>query len=149
VSELTFAGAGVLRELRLSAAATERRPTMEQQVERLGRQLGLSGDAAMDAYFEAPNPDELSARGPDVPAGLWLVHDDGIYVMANAEGFQPVYARGYVAKSHGVWERSRAAVGGDDFCEFIPSDPEMMRLLAERGSTFTVLWSQDSYEVAV
>ena len=67
------------------------------------------------------------------PPGLWLVHDDGIYLMSNGhpgllvDEAGPrhfvVYALGYDPKSDpDVWERSRDAVGGDDFCYFIKAD---------------------------
>lgn len=59
--------------------------------------------------------------------GLMLVKDDGIYLMSNGmPGFMRTdikahrvcYARGYdPTKDDDVWERSRAAVGGDDFAQ--------------------------------
>lgn len=59
--------------------------------------------------------------------GLLFVKDDGIYVMnAYAGGLPPnklgtvAYAKGFDPnKDHDVWEKSRHAVGGDDFGEFI------------------------------
>lgn len=66
-----------------------------------------------------------------VPAGLWLVKDSGIYLMSNGnpglkDGDKPnkiVYAKGYNPEvDEDVWERCRAAVGGDDFAEFLPVD---------------------------
>jgi hypothetical protein len=122
VSELTFDGAAVLRELQHSLAATERRPNFGQQ------QDGLTGTTT--------------------PPGLWLVKDDGIYVMSNAVGFQPVYAQGYRAGSPGVWDRARDAVGGDDFCEFIDAGPELVERLSLPGSTMLIRWGDDSFEVA-
>lgn len=59
--------------------------------------------------------------------GLLFVKDDGIYVMnAYAGGLPPnklgtvAYAKGFDPnKDNDVWEKSRHAVGGDDFGEFI------------------------------
>lgn len=70
------------------------------------------------------NAYEQKATGPS----LWLVKDDGIYVMSNgfpadAEGERNyvVYAEGFDPRSNpNVWEDCRDAVGGDDFCEVIP-----------------------------
>lgn len=68
--------------------------------------------------------------------GLFLVKDDGIYLMSNGEpGLlveegkprnRVVYANGYEALSGDVdqrgaqYDKIRAAVGGDDFVELVP-----------------------------
>lgn len=61
-------------------------------------------------------------------AAIWLVHDAGVYLMSNGNPMQldpqrqsgtaavVQYARGCGPDQAG-WERSRALVGGDDFCE--------------------------------
>jgi len=62
-----------------------------------------------------------------IPAGLWLVKDEGIYLMSNGEqvvdsetGRLPVvYAKGYNPHKADVWEKAYA-VSSDDFCQFIP-----------------------------
>lgn len=63
------------------------------------------------------------------PPSLWLVKDDGIYVMSNGRDPQPrpdgrrfpppVYAHGFSPDDPDVWDRARDAVGGDDFVEVI------------------------------
>ena len=66
---------------------------------------------------------------PEGPA-IILVKDDGIYLMSNGEPADIVkdptrfvaYARGYDPRDGDVWEKCRAAVGGDDFAETIPLD---------------------------
>ena len=67
-------------------------------------------------------------------AALWLVKDDGIYVMSNGkpqdkvkrmspngkheiDGCFVAYANGYDPTKGEVWDKCRAAVGGDDFVE--------------------------------
>lgn len=69
--------------------------------------------------------------------GLWLVKDEGIYVMSNGlpglpenpeqdttEKFykqKAVYAEGFdPRKDEDTYDKARAAVGGDDFCDLVP-----------------------------
>lgn len=65
--------------------------------------------------------------------GLWLVHDQGVYLMSNGiphledpekpEGSKVVQAEGCdPKKDEDWWETSRELVGGDDFVEFVPVD---------------------------
>jgi hypothetical protein len=77
----------------------------------------------------------------EVGPALEFVKDEGIYLMSNgdpADGpgsgtlARPpvVYAEGYdptVEDRMAVWERARAAVGGDDFVEFIELDDQFLR----------------------
>ena len=70
--------------------------------------------------------------GAKIPPGLWLVKDEGIYLMSNgvtADGtrvpLDPVYAKGYDPTKRdrmAVWDDARDAVGGDDFVEFLPAE---------------------------
>ena len=70
--------------------------------------------------------------GEPVP-GLFLVKDEGIYLMSNGQptlprkdgqkGTHVVYAQGFDPTERDrmeVWEDARAAVGGDDFAEMLP-----------------------------
>jgi hypothetical protein len=73
----------------------------------------------------------------DPGPGLFLVKDDGVYVMSNGEPHFPgtdsrnkvVYARGYEALPQTAtledrmnrYEKVRSAAGGDDFAEFLPA----------------------------
>lgn len=80
-------------------------------------------------YSEKPNP------GP----GLFLVKDDGIYLMSNGQAIQPrengdsgakvVYAKGYepprMVKDEDrddQYSKIVAAAGGDDFAELLGAD---------------------------
>ena len=71
--------------------------------------------------------------------GFYFVKDEGIYVMngyANKDNEDNlvVYALGYDPhKDDDVWERSRRAVGGDDFAESIPLSDEQLTRLVEGG----------------
>lgn len=69
-------------------------------------------------------------EGPAKPA-LWLVKDEGIYLMSNgnprqmADGTESLvaYAQGFdprVGDRMDVYEAAREAVGGDDFADALP-----------------------------
>lgn len=72
----------------------------------------------------------------DAP-GLFLVHDDGVYLMSNGEpgDKDPHEHRLYVAYADGCnpdtdencWETSRELVGGDDFADIILITPEWLK----------------------
>jgi len=86
-------------------------------------------------------PKHVSPYGEDDPGpGLFLVKDEGIYLMSNGKSGLPgenapnkvVYAKGYEPLTENrrdgsdAWgeqyEKIRAAVGGNDFAEFLPAD---------------------------
>ena len=62
-------------------------------------------------------------------ASLWLVKDDGVYLMSSAKESLPgegspnkvVYAKGYNPKTDGdVWDKCQDAMGGDDCVNALP-----------------------------
>ncbi len=72
-------------------------------------------------------------------AALWLVKDDGVYIMSNGKPGIPAplpnrpdrqlvcYAKGYNPETDGdVWDKCRAAMGGDDGCDFLDITKEMI-----------------------
>lgn len=123
MAELRFNPIDVAALLRESAAAAKRRPTFDQQIGRLGAREGLGDEAAMSAAIGGAELD--STPGADIPPGLWLVKDDGIYLMSNAEpqgAPKVVYAQGYDPHRGEVWDKCREVMGGDDMCEFVPAD---------------------------
>ena len=75
--------------------------------------------------------------------GLWLVKDEGIYVMSPSDESDVVsqkpfkchviYARGYSPRVKDCWDKCRDAVGGDDFAEWIPLSPEQMMRVRRNG----------------
>lgn len=88
--------------------------------------------------------------------GFLFVKDDGIYVMnAYAGGVPPnklgtvAYAKGFNPnKDKNVWDKSRDAVGGDDFGEFIRLSPSQLVRL-ELGHDLELNVSSTTIEVTV
>ena len=72
--------------------------------------------------------------------GLWLVKDEGIYVMAptwekdlvSKNRCHVIYARGYSPRVKDLWEKTHA-VSGDDFAEFITLGEDQMKRVALFG----------------
>ncbi len=72
--------------------------------------------------------------------GLWLVKDEGIYLMAPSperdivsnDKCHVIYARGYSPRVKDLWEKTHA-VSGDDFAEFIPLSEQQMKRVALFG----------------
>tara|TARA_Y100000593_G_C4309424_1_gene337560 strand:- start:51 stop:416 length:366 start_codon:yes stop_codon:yes gene_type:complete len=82
--------------------------------------------------------------------GVWLVKDEGIYLM---NGFSTkgkenlvVYADGYNPNKRDCWEDCVHAVGGDDFAEFVPLDDEQLNRLRVNGN-LTIEWGETSFSV--
>ena len=88
--------------------------------------------------------------------GFLFVKDEGIYVMnAYAGGVPPnklgtvAYAKGFNPnKDKNVWDKSRDAVGGDDFGEFIRLSPSQLVRL-ELGHDLELNVSSTTIEVTV
>ena len=71
--------------------------------------------------------------------GLWLVKDNGIYVMAPSaerdvdnDGVHVIFAQGYDNKQPDIWDKTYA-VSRDDFVEFIPLSYAMMDRMEKNG----------------
>ena len=72
--------------------------------------------------------------------GLWLVKDEGIYLMSpsserdivSKNKCHVIYARGYSPRVKDLWEKTHA-VSGDDFAEFIPLSEQQMKRVALFG----------------
>lgn len=83
---------------------------------RLVFKAGLVAEIAMHARDAAEH--RPWADGTEAPA-LMLVHDEGVYLMSNGLGKNqpdPVYAEGLGPDNY---EECRAAVGGDDFVDYL------------------------------
>lgn len=75
---------------------------------------------------------------PDPAPALWLVHDQGVYVMSNgandddagdASRPRPAYAAGCDPdRDPDWWDTGRDLVGGDDFAELLVDGDELARL---------------------
>ena len=82
--------------------------------------------------------------------GLWLVKDEGIYLMSPTEKRfkEVVYARGYKPTKENrdtLWEKTHQ-VSGDDFAEFITLSPDMVRNVLN-GGTITIELSKTELAV--
>lgn len=80
----------------------------------------LAEQTLKTTFFKMPYTNETTKE-----KGLWLVKDEGIYLMkafAVSEKDMPViYAESFDPyKDEDVWDRSVDAVGGDDFAQFLP-----------------------------
>lgn len=127
---------------RHSRAAPERRMTMGQRAEIYGEDR---------CAVAQPGEERLA------PPCLWLVKDEGIYLMS--PGIHPEPAsddrpeRAPVAYASGfdptrddrmaVWDRARDAVGGDDFAEAVPLE-WVDAALAARSPEFALAFGPDA-----
>ena len=95
----------------------------------------------------------------DNEQGLWLVKDDGIYLMSasNSDGRglkkadgKPVvtYARGYDPKyEDDLWDKTYA-VSRDDFAEFIPMGQVLDETYGKELKYLDVILTEETLEVA-
>jgi hypothetical protein len=99
----------------------------------------------------------------EAEAGLWLVHDHGVYLMSSGiphleredkpESSKVVYARFCNPNIDGEsWETARRLVGGDDFAENIPLETwtQAFELLGnDTGGKIVIDVTNSKIEVAV
>jgi len=98
-------------------------------------------DAAVNGGFR--NPYYGLRPGESEKPGLWLVGDEGVYVMSNgklAEGDKPLVV--YAEECHPVgnpewWDYKRRWFGGDDGIEFF--DVDQLTPVLNEGPSFTHL----------
>lgn len=100
--------------LNITEQATVFRASYSEAIEAYEKDTNRSYDyeANLDKYYEHNSPT------------LWLVKDEGIYLMASAklkeypnDNSHICYAEGFEPNNPGCWDLCRAAVGGDDFVE--------------------------------
>ena len=146
--DLTFPKARVRELLEHSKAATTRRPSFTQLYEPTLRKDGRE-----------PGPDDLPT-GDDVdpakiPPGLWLVGDQGVYLMSNAtmtegqERADLVYAAEVDPEKLDFdtwWANKRASFGGDDGVEFLEADLIERWLEYAQGDTVHIRMTPESME---
>jgi len=101
--------------------------------------------------FRIPYTDQATSD-----KGVLFVKDEGIYLMNAYAGGKPpnelgtvVFAESYDPnKDEDVWERSRQAVGGDDFGEFVPLPEIVLRAIVMRQLNKLIIdMSEESYSV--
>ncbi len=131
--------AGLARHAR---EAPERRMTM-------GQRAAIYGEERCSV--RQPGEERLA------PPCLWLVKDEGIYLMSPGMYPEPAsadpaprppvsYARGFDPTRDdrmAVWDRARDAVGGDDFSEEVPVE-WVDAALAARAPEFALEFGPDS-----
>lgn len=153
---LRFPADGVRARLAHALASERHRPTFEQLFD---PQLRHDGK---------PVPDDVMPAGDDVdvarvPAGLWLVADDGVYLMSNALALEPGgrHAGGMAAVTYALgldphqesfddwWERKVAAMGGDDQCLFLSAGDVSAALDSGRSFVDLKVWNNGMYVTAL
>ena len=126
---LHFDLALVRRLLDHSKAATERRPSLDQLYEGRFRRDGK--DADLDNLTGNSFPTVEDVDPAKIPPDLWLVGDQGIYLMTNGCPpllVDPAHTRNVTAHAAEAspaadpdswWEVKRTAFGGDDGVVFL------------------------------
>ncbi len=110
-------------------------------------------DAQMNGGFR--NPHYGLAPGKDEKPGVWLIGDEGVYIISNgklAEGQRSlvVYAEECDAKSNpDYWHYKRQYFGGDDGIDFLDAEMLVRLITAHPAAThFTIAMTDDSMSIA-
>ncbi len=93
---------------------------------------------------------------PDPEAALWLVHDQGVYIMSNGatpdsddptgDRPRPAYAAGCDPdRDPDWWDHGRDLVGGDDFAELLADRSHLDDLAALTGNDTIVVEMTDTH----
>ena len=107
----------------------------------------LAEQTLKTTFFKKPYTNETTKE-----KGLWLVKDEGIYLMkafATSEKDMPIiYAESFDPDKDGddVWDRSVSAVGGDDFAEFLPFTTMGLQLM-KKGVDVNIKCTETFIEV--
>jgi len=137
---LTFTVGDIRRAYEHAKNAVLHKPNMEQLFDpalhkegvardRVGGQLNLDKNGLVDVANGWPDGNNID--NAKVPAGLWLVGDQGVYLMSNGcpgdkikpdnDGLHVVYAEECDPKLSDEWYENKVSIfGGDDGCEFLP-----------------------------
>ena len=105
-------------------------------------------DAVLNGGFR--NPHYGLAPGQDERPGVWLVGDEGVYIMSNgklAEDQRPlvVYAQECDPKTNpDYWHYKRQHFGGDDGVEFLDAAELVKLLMAAPSATHLTITMTDS-----
>lgn len=136
---LTFDAAHVARLIAVSEAAAERRPNFLQAASPgylredipVARRLEIMTNVDGEGLCDSIAPEEIDSG--KIPAGIWLVGDQGVYIMSNEagdaaksiEGGHVAYAREANPKTLDFdewWSAKRESFGPDDGVDFLPVD---------------------------
>ena len=90
-------------------------------------------------------------RGPACPVALWLVHDEGWYLISNSLQSLKVGERQPVVYADGSGPEEDCMLGmdGEDFLDVIPDEPLLRDFLAQRESVLIVEITADRFVVHV
>lgn len=106
--------------------------------------------AAEDGFSDEIDPD-ADIDPAKIPAGIWLVGDQGVYIIPNTTTFDTVaYADQVNPKTLPFdtwWEAKRASFGPDDGCEFLPSAE--IRKGLEKGGKLELDVSRDGISIVL
>ncbi|MFX4300167.1 DUF3085 domain-containing protein [Pseudosulfitobacter pseudonitzschiae] len=136
---LTFDAVKVRALIEISKASAERRVNFEQHAETgfwredmdPDRRATLVKELEDHGYVPSIKDEDCDPR--KIPAGLWLVGDQGVYIMANVPVTPETRASGdhvvYAAECDPTklpfdewYDNKRRIFGGDDGSEFLPAE---------------------------
>jgi len=86
----------------------------------------------MRLLFKTKDVLPLFKRIKETKEDLLFVKDEGIYLMTKGE--KPAYAISYSPNVVGLFDRCKAAVGGDDFCDHMPQPTVMVDNILALGN---------------
>lgn len=119
---ITFNKQTVHELLTNSENATERRPNLDQLFDPALRKDGKTPQLSGDSW-----PTEEDLKPNIIPAGLWLVGDQGVYLMSNetlTDNNKPTVTYANEINPHTLefddwYDAKQAAFGGDDGVVFL------------------------------
>ena len=117
-TKLKFNKAKVAKALSHSESCNQRSWSYDQLLDQLPEKHWFADTPEAKAAREA-------AEAKQAPTGVWLVADEGVYIMSNGTGTVGKTTRSKtVAYAHGHrdYEAKRAAVGGDDFQIYVEAE---------------------------
>ena len=118
------------------------------------REVITRGRADAEAYGGFRNPYYGLRPGKDEKPGLWLVGDQGVYLLSNGklpDGTKPlvVYAEECDPRTNDDWfDVKRRTFGGDDGADFIAAEQlEAMMAAAPEATHLRIAFVQDSMQL--
>jgi hypothetical protein len=139
----------------------------EETVQKSKTRLVFKGSEVRKLIDDSKNATERTIPyvGPnkDVPVGLILVKDDGVYLISNAVTEKPPSETGLIAFAKGLnapskldrldarseqYDKIRRAVGGDDFAEAVNLNPSTEQLIVD-GMDFIVYLTADQITIQI
>ena len=103
----------------------------------------LAVDEYRDNGYTGLNPNE---------SRICLVKDDGVYLMSGAKKSKVdvSYAIGLNPKTNDdCHQDARDAVGGDDFCDYLPIDRKSLEVIIEEKGYIKIEFTQEELEMSV